>query len=296
MYKKILVPLDGSKIARQVFPCVVEMSNAFGSEAILVGVCDSEESEEGQVCRNYIHNEAEQLKNIMKNSAASVKTVILGGKPAEEIIKYAEKSNIDIIIISSHGRSGIKPWSMGSTVHKVLHRVCIPLIIVRAKEKPEESDETRLFSRILVPLDYSDRSAGIVPYMAALAKKLKVEIILFHVVELGKHVHTIGGLEYVRFNDQDIDKEKEEAQSYLNGIASNISGTKSTVKREIRVGDSAEEIIKLAAEKDCSLIAMSSHGYSGIQGWAYGSVTWKILNTVNKSIMFVPSLDNQSFL
>jgi len=288
MYKKILVPLDGSKLARQVFPCVVEMSRAFGSEAVLVGVCDSEESEEGQACRNYIHNEAERLKKIMKTSAAGVKTVILGGKPAEEIIKYAEKSNIDIIIISSHGRSGIKPWSLGSTVHKVVHRVHAPLIIIRAEEKPEESDETRLFSRILVPLDGSDRSARIVPYVTALAKKLKVEIILFHVVELGKHVHTIGGLEYVRYNDQDIDKEKEEAQSYLDGIASNISGSKSTVTCEIRVGDSAEEIIKLAAEKDCSLIAMSSHGFSGIEAWAYGSVTRKILHSVNRSIMFVP--------
>ena len=290
MYKKILVPLDGSKLARQVFPSVVEMSKAFGSEAILVGVCDSEESEEGQACRIYLHNEAEQLKNIMKTSAACVKTVSLGGKPAEEIIKYAENSNVDIIIISSHGRSGIKPWSVGSTVHKVLHKVCIPLIIVRTKEKPKESDETRLFNRILVPLDTSERGARILPYMEQLAKKLKVEVILFHVVELGKHVRTIGGLEYIPFDDQDVDKEKEKAKSYLDGIASNISGLKSSVKCEIRVGDSAEEIIKFAAEKDCSLIAMSSHGYSGIEGWAYGSVTSKILHSLNMSIMFVPSI------
>ena len=128
------------------------------------------------------------------------------------------------------------------------------------------------------------------PYMALLAKKLKVEIILFQVVELGKHVHTIGGLEYVPFDDRDVDKEKEKAQSYLNGIAANISGLKSTVRCEIRVGDSAEEIIKVATEKDCSLIAMSSHGHSGIAGWAYGSVTSKILHALNKSIMFVPSL------
>jgi len=290
MYKKILVPLDGSKLAKQVFPCVVEILNAFDSEASLVGVCDSKESEEGQACSIYIHKEVEQLKNMMKTPAASLKTVFLEGKPAEEIIKYAEKSKVDIIIISSHGSSGIKPWSVGSTVHKVLHKVCVPLIIVKAKEKPQESDETRLFSRILVPLDTSERSARILPYMAQLAKKLKVEIILFHVVELGKHVHTIGGLEYVPFDDQDVDKEKEKAQSYLNGIAANISGLKSTVNCEIRVGDSAEEIIKVATEKDCSLIAMSSHGRSGIAGWAYGSVTSKILHALNKSIMFVPSL------
>ena len=289
MHERILVPLDGSKLAEQVFPCVVELAKAFGSEVVLVEVCEPEESEYGQACRLYINNEAKQLRNRMQGSDANVQTVVLAGKAAERIISYAEESNISPIIISSHGRSGIAPWSLGGTVNRVLHRVGVPLIIVRAKETPEESAKAGLFSRILVPLDGSERSAAVLPYMAELTKKLAAEVVLLRVVEPGKHVHTIGGLGYVPFKDRDIDKAKASAQRYLDEVSSKFVGTKATVRSEVRVGDRAREIIKLASETGCSLIAMSSHGYSGLEAWAHGSVTGKILQASNQPVWFIPS-------
>lgn len=290
MYERILVPLDGSKFAEQVFPPVVELARAFGSEVVLVEVCEPAETEYGQACRLYINNKAEQLRNSMEGLAANVRTTVLEGKAAEQILDYAQKSDISLIIISSHGRSGIAPWSLGGTANKVLHRVGVPLIIVRAKETPEESAEVGLFSRILIPLDGSERSEVILPYVMELSKKLESEVALLRVVEMGKHVHTVGGLSYIPYKDQDIDKAKTSAQRYLDEVSSKLAGTKATVKCEIRVGDAAREIIKLAVETGCSLIAMSSHGYSGIEAWAHGSVTGKILQASKQSFMFVPSL------
>ena len=289
MYKRILVPLDGSKFAEQAFPPVVELARAFGSEVVLVEVCEPEESEYGQACRLYINNEAEQLSASLEGSAANVKTTVLEGKAAEQILGYAEKSDISLITISSHGRSGIAPWSLGGTASKVLHRVGVPLIIVRVKESPEESAKISVFSRILIPLDGSERSAAVLPYVTELTKKLDSEVTLLQVVETGKHVHTIGGLEYIPYKDRDIDLVKTNAQRYLDEISSKFAGTKATVRSEVRVGDGAREIIKLAAEKDYSLIAMSSHGRAGIEAWAHGSVTGKILQASKQSLMFVPS-------
>lgn len=289
MYERILVPLDGSKLAEQVFPYVAELAGAFGSEVVLVGVCEPEESEDGQACRLYINNEAGQLRKSMEGSAANVRTVVLAGKAAEQILGYAEKNDINLIIISSHGRSGIAPWSLGSTASKVLHRVGVPVIIVRAKETPEGSVKGGLFSRILVPLDGSERSAAVLPYVTELAKNLECEVILLQVVEPGKHVHTIGGLEYIPFKDRDIDSVKKIAQKYLDGVSSKLAGTKATIRCEVRVGDGAREIIKFTAETDCRLIAMASHGRSGIEAWIYGSVTYKILQAGEQSVMFVPS-------
>jgi len=290
MYERILVPLDGSKFAEQVFPPVAELARAFGSEVVLVEVCEPEESEYGQACRLYINNEAEQLRNNMAGSAASVRTTVLEGKAAEQILVYAEKNDISLIIISSHGRSGIAPWSLGGTASRVLHRVGVPLIIVRAKETPEESDKVGLFSRILVPLDGSERGATVLPYVVELTKKLESQVTLLQVIEPGKHVHTIGGLDYIPYKDRDIDKVKTSAQRYLDEVSSKFTKTKATVRSEVRVGDSAREIIKLATEKGYSLIAMSSHGYSGIEAWVHGSVTGKILQVSKQSFMFVPSL------
>ena len=289
MYERILVPLDGSKFAEQVFPPVVELATAFSSEIILVEVCEPEETEFGQACRLYINNEAEKLKTDLEGSPANVRTTVLEGKAAEQILSYAEKSDISLIMISSHGRSGIAPWSLGGTASKVLHRVGAPLIIVRAKEKAEESAKVKLFSRILIPLDGSEKSEVILPYVAELTKKLGSEVTLLQVIETGRHVHTIGGLGYIPYKDRDVNLVKTNVQKYLDGVSAKFAGTKATVTSEIRVGDSAREIIKLAAAKDCSLIAMSSHGRAGIEAWAHESTTGKILQASKQSFMFVPA-------
>jgi len=294
MYERILVPLDGSKLAEQVFPYVAELARAFSSEVILIGICEPEESEYGQVCRLYMGNEAEILKSITEGSAVEVKTVVIVGKPAGKILDYAEENDISLIIMASHGRSGIMPWSLGSTVTKVLHKVGVPLIIVRTKETPVEPEEMGLFGRILVPLDGSERSEAVLPYVAEITKKLESEIILFQVVEAGRHVHTIGGLDYVPFKYQDIDFKKTNAQKYLGEASYKLAGTKAIVRCETRVGDGAGGIIKFASETDCSLIAISSHGYSGIEAWIHGSVAYKILQASDKSVLLIPSPKAQS--
>jgi nucleotide-binding universal stress UspA family protein len=288
MYERILVPLDGSKFAEQVFPPLVELARAFGSEVVLVEVCEPEETEFGQACRLYINNEAEKLEDNLKGSTAKVRTTVLEGKASEQILDYAEKSDVSLIMISSHGRSGLAPWSLGGTASKILHRVGVPLIIVRAKETPEESAKVRLFSRMLIPLDGSEKSEVILPYATELAKKLESDVTLLQVVETGRHVHTIGGLDYIPYKDWDINQMKTRVQRYLDGASSKFSGTKASVKPEIRVGESAREIIKLAAKKDSSLIAMSSHGRAGIEAWAHDSITGKILQASRQSFMFVP--------
>jgi nucleotide-binding universal stress UspA family protein len=292
MYERILVPLDGSKFAEQVFPPLVELARAFGSEVVLVEVCEPEETEFGQACRLYINNEAEKLEDNLKGSTAKVRTTVLEGKASEQILDYAEKSDVSLIMISSHGRSGLAPWSLGGTASKILHRVGVPLIIVRAKETPEESAKVRLFSRMLIPLDGSEKSEVILPYATELAKKLESDVTLLQVVETGRHVHTIGGLDYIPYKDWDINQMKTRVQRYLDGASSKFSGTKASVKPEIRVGESAREIIKLAAKKDSSLIAMSSHGRAGIEAWAHDSITGKILQASRQSFMFVPVAGN----
>ncbi len=289
MYERILVPLDGSNLAKQVFPYVTELARAFDSEVVLVGVCEPEEREHGQACRLYINSEAEQLRSSLAGSAVKLRPVVLIGKPAQQILDYAEKNDISLIIISSHGRSGIMPWSLGSTASKVLHRVGVPLIIVRAKDTPEESDKVGLFNRILVPLDGSERGEAALPYVVELTRQLASEIILFRVVEPGRQVHSARGLEYIAFKDLNMDSMKIKAQEYLDGVSSELAGTKAAVRCEVRVGNCAQEIIKFADEAGCRLIVMSSHGHSAIEAWIHGSVTYKILQASNQSVMLVPS-------
>jgi nucleotide-binding universal stress UspA family protein len=123
-----------------------------------------------------------------------------------------------------------------------------------------------------------------------LTKRLESEVILFQVVEAGKHVHTIRGLEHIPFKDRDMDAMKISAQKYLAGIGSKLAGTKATIRSEVSVGDCAREIIKFADEANCRLIAMASHGHSGIEAWIHGSVTYKILQASNTPLLIVRAL------
>jgi len=219
-----------------------------------------------------------------------VKPVALDGRPAEGIIDYAEKNDVSLMIMASHGRSGIMSWTLGSVANKVLQRTGTPILLIRAKASHLEAGAQGLFNRILVPLDGSDVGEVVLPHVRQLTEKLESEVVLLQVVAPGQHVHTIGGLDYVRFAEQQIESMKAEAKEYLDKVSKRLAGTKGMVRSEVRVGDTAHEIIKFADEANVRLVTISSHGRSGIRQWISGSVTHKILHAGNTPLLLVKAL------
>lgn len=290
MFEKILLPLDGSDLAKQALPYVAVLAKAFGSEVILISIYEPEETEADKTCQLYLDNEIEALKKLIGTAAIKISSVVRCGGAADEILKCADDYKTGLVIMTSHGRSGIVPWSLGSTVHKVLHKVGDPLLVVRAKEKPEALIPD-LFKVVVVPLDGSHNGEAALPYVADITRKFGSALCLLKVVEPGKHVHTIGGLDYIPFKDINISTRKKAALQYLEEISSGMLDIKDKIKPEVRVGDAAKEILKSAESKKDSLIAVSSHGDSAIEAWAHGSVTYKILYSSKQSILFVPSPD-----
>jgi len=292
MYKRLLVPLDGSKLAELALPCAEELAAVFNSEVVLIGICEPEESQYSHMCQLYVGKIAEMVGNRIKkvNSRVIIRPVILDGRPAEGIIDYAEKNDVSLMIMASHGRSGIMSWTLGSVANKVLQRTGTPILLIRAKASHLEAGAQGLFSRILVPLDGSDAGEVVLPHVRQLTEKLGAEVILLQVVAHGQHVHTIGGLDYVRFAEQQIESMKAEAKEYLDKVSEGLAGTKGMVRSEVRVGDTAHEIIKFADEANIRLITISSHGRSGIRQWISGSITHKILHAGNTPVLLVKAL------
>lgn len=292
MYERILVPLDGSKLAELALPCAEELAAVFNSEVVLIGICEPEESQYSHMCQLYIEKIAEVVGNRIKkvSSMVIVRPVILDGRPAEGIIDYAEKNDVSLIIMASHGRSGIMSWTLGSVANKVLQRTGTPILLIRAKASHLEAGAQGLFNRILVPLDGSDVGEVVLPHVRQLTEKLESEVVLLQVVAPGQHVHTIGGLDYVRFAEQQIESMKAEAKEYLQKVSKRLAGTKGMVRSEVRVGDTAHEIIKFADEANIRLVTISSHGRSGIRQWISGSVTHKILHAGNTPLLLVKAL------
>ena len=286
MFEKILVPLDGSVLAEQALPYVIELASAFGSEVTLIGVCEPEEIDQGDICRLTIGNKAREIEKILAPSGNIVKAVVLEGKPAPQITDYAEKNKIGLITLTSHGRSGLAPWSLGGTVQKILRLESpIPLMLVKSQEAGTKRDG--LFQRILLPLDSSKQGEVTIPFVVELARKFETEVILCRIIEDGRHVHSVGGLQYVRFLDQDKNIAASKAKDYLSGVSAHFTGTKAKLIYEVRQGDSAREILKIAEEQKECLVAMASHGHSGIDVWTFGSVTYKIVQSTNKPLLLV---------
>ena len=150
MYKKILVPLDGSKLAECVLPHVEKLAESgVAKEIILLRVCDSPSiiadypegkgktwekhvermtSNAQQSCSLYIKD----VEKDLKDKGFKVKTESSLGKPAEEIVKSANENKVDLIVMASHGRSGVSRWAYGSVADKVLRSTCVPVLLVKA--------------------------------------------------------------------------------------------------------------------------------------------------------------------
>lgn len=284
MWQKILVPLDGSDLAELALPYAQELAAVFNSEVVLFYVSEPAEEEHLHMHQLYMEKVAGQMKKHIKK----VSPLVISGKPAKEIVSYTKKNDVGLIIMASHGRSGIIPWATGGIASKVIDVTGVPVLLIKAtKPWRRAKKEKHLLSRILLPLDGSEAGQAVIPYIKGLKAKLGAEVILLEVVPAGRHIRTVGGLDHILYPEQQVEAFKAEAREYLDKVAKRLQKSKGEVKVEIRVGDIAREIMKFAEENDVSLIAISSHGHSGMTKWVFGSTAQKVIQTSNIPVLAV---------
>ncbi len=144
MYQKILVPLDGSELAECVLPHVEAITK--GRRAINViflrvvepflrgeySFSEEElkrfESENREFAKEYL----DQLVSRINSDGMNVQTVAITGKAVESITDYATNNEVDLIVIATHGRSGVSRWAQGSVADRLLRSSCVPVLMVRA--------------------------------------------------------------------------------------------------------------------------------------------------------------------
>jgi nucleotide-binding universal stress UspA family protein len=144
MYKKILVPLDGSELAKKALDQAEKLAKTFDAEIILFQVVPFMpiygspelvtplivDEKHKEAAEKYLLNLAEELK---KKGLKVRSTVRTGQVVAMEIIDFAKESGVDLIVMCTHGRSGITRWVLGSVAFKVLTRAEAPILLIRSK-------------------------------------------------------------------------------------------------------------------------------------------------------------------
>ena len=305
----MLVPLDGSELAEVVFTYAKELAGRLGIDVILLHVSRRATDEYTPMRQAYIERTAEiirrESKRIQKRigvkpggKPVEVRGELTVGYPAEEILCYADENNVDLILMATHGRSGLKRWVMGSVADKVLRASKVPVWLIRAGV-PEETPYDKWPSiTILVPLDGSELAELVLPHVKVLAKQWDtelVDVVLLRVCEPSTapsyYAPELSGapLNWGEYAQQETVRCKEMAKKYLAGIEKRLKKSNISVRSEVLVGKAADEIVDYANRNPFSLIVMATHGRSGLSRWVYSSVAENVLQGVSSPIFLIRS-------
>jgi nucleotide-binding universal stress UspA family protein len=290
LFDKVLVPLDGSKLAAKALPYAEEMAIEFGSKITLLSAGAPEDTPQHDEYLAYLKKTSATVSAEIKKiiNKAEVKTAITGKKgivndAAAEILDYAAKDDDNMIIMATHGRTGLTRWVLGDVANKVARAFSCPLLMIRAKATTPKSVHIK---KILVPLDGSAGSEAVLPFVEAFAETIKPEITLLHIVDLQYHVYAYpeaaayGGANIVRvpYNKTEMKPFVDAGKKYIQSISDKLAEKGFANKVEVRSGSAGEEIMEAEAKIKPDLVIMSTHGHSGFGRFEHGSVTDKVLH------------------
>jgi len=300
MKARILVPLDGSPLAEQALSCAVMAGRGLSGELVLFHAIpvprgaskQMEVSAAGESdLLEQFELEAEgylgEVADRVRSAGLSVRTVVERGPAAEAIVDYAEKMAIEQIIMATHGYSGITRWTHGSVAERVLQAASVPVLMVRAQEEEAEtSQQLMLCRRILVPLDGSEMAEQVLAPVRSLARAVGAEVWLFRVA-IDQSAAMVGGDWFFVPVPGEFAEELHEAQAYLEHVAASFREEGIQVSTATAVGPVATTIIDYAAANHVDLVAMCTHGRTGLARWAFGSVAEKVLRAGSAPILLV---------
>jgi nucleotide-binding universal stress UspA family protein len=301
----MLVLLDGSELSEVVFPFAKELAAGLNLDVTMLQVYGDIGRNFVPVHKAYIERAAEtirsQIKDVQKKldippkeKRAKVRGELADGHYAEEILKYAENNDIDLILMASHGRSGIRRWRMGSVADKVLRAAKVPVLFIPAGAEgttPYDEWPTRA---IAVPLDGSERAESVLPHVIALAKQCTIEPITVNLIRVcdpplapSYYSPELSGvpLNWGEFMEQEMARCKQNASDYLANIAKQLEGQGINAESTVLVGQAADEIIEYVGKNPYSIVVMTTHGRTGLRRLVFGSVTESVLNAVSNPIL-----------
>jgi len=299
MYTRLLIPLDGSKTAGKVLPYARFLAGTLKLPVELLEVIDIVEiakhltPEKAHFFNTVVENRVRSSEQYLRGVAgtfpgANVKCTVEKGTAAEVIIEKAAADKGTLISMATHGRSGINRWLLGSIAEKVLRGATNPLLLIRATDEAKTEGEANLKS-VIVPLDGSEVAEQVLPAVAELAKELKLEVILFRAYTIPLSALAVDPEGYYAATDEElIAAMRDEAVTYLEKKAEEMKKLGvDKVSHVAEYGLAADEIISFARKTPDNLIAMCTHGHTGVKRWVLGSVTETVVRHSGDPVLVI---------
>jgi nucleotide-binding universal stress UspA family protein len=277
MINRILVPLDGSLTAEAVLPLVTHLAKAKNATVELITVItpvaiwdaaasmikwDAEEA----AARAYVEVKAGELEQ----RGLKTHSTVAYGQAAYAVFDAAKASEADLIAMTTHGRTGITRFVLGSVADKLLHTAA-PLLVVRPGDgEGAQTLAPDSIQKILVPLDGSTLSLAAIAPAEEMAGVFDASLLFCSVVSTDWIAYS--GMETPVLYQDALADMKARTKTSLDGIAGESRGRGFKAECFVGVGGPADEIQRIATENGAGLIVMSTHGRSGPSRWVMGSV------------------------
>src|SRR5579883_1324827 len=319
MFQHLLVPLDGSSCAEQVLPVAARLVRASGGTITLLKIvrlapeAASYRMEGPFLPQTLFKQDLAEARDYLDHVSqrSELAGIILDkqvdlGDPAATLLSHVEQQSIDLVVMSSHGYTGMKRWLLGSVAEKIARYTPAPVLILRKAEplRTHIRFDGMCAVRALVPLDTSARSQDVIPPAAALVSALSSpehgHLQLTHVVVLPEDAGEAEKEALLREAGQYLDAV---GRSIREGLAAQggrdlhltfswaVSIDSDIAEGIVRMAENGEQSVAVGSSQRCDLIAMTTHGAAGLHRWAVGSITERVLHATRLPLLIVRPAD-----
>lgn len=300
MADRLLVPVDGSAFAAQALPYAVTLARRCGGDIVLVravppvvpiGTPTAHLAGTGLAAWQAEAEAAEvdlaRLRAEVEAQGVSVATTVLAGDPAAVVLELSRAPDVRLVVLATHGRSGISRWVLGSVAERILRDATRPLLLLTPRALAAGTAD-RLGQTVVVAHDGSAFSDRVLPPVLALAGCLETPLTLVRAVEPG----TIYAMEVRALFDtvhpRDLAQQATDAaREQLRAVVAACEQQGADVATVVDVKPAAELIVGSAADRGAGWIAMASHGRGGLSGLVLGSTALSVLRQSTLPVLLV---------
>jgi nucleotide-binding universal stress UspA family protein len=298
VFTRILITLDGSKLAERALPHALHIANVFRSKVFLLQVLEPGGKHDEtapidplswQIQKAESELYLKSLQNETQKIYPQVEYQILEGKTSEAILRFAQSHDIDLLVMSSHGKSGLSRWNISNVVQKVVSKAYLPVLIVRAYQPAVELDEPFVYKKIMLPVDCSKRAECALPAAIAIAEANGAQVVLVNVLRRPEIPFSVTDTaELIQLADKFMFLSREAAEVYMQELRSRFPVRSSN--RIVESSSVPQAIHDLADEEEADLLVFCAHGQTGPVKWPYGSVSGNYIENGSRSVLVIQDI------
>ncbi|HEY2143829.1 MAG TPA: universal stress protein [Candidatus Udaeobacter sp.] len=300
--QNIVVPVDFSKMSVQAIKTASRLARRFGASIHLAHVRqvdylgDFVAPVPPMVPFSFMPYEQDRERSVLtelnalarEHGVSSPTCHVLGGAPPfDEVCRVAQKIPADLIVMPTHGRTGLKHVFLGSTAERIVQHSSCPVLVTRGGAVQSKNGLRFAIKTLLVPVDFSPCSREALRYAIAFANEFGARIILLHAMYLG-YIYSSEGIALydVRALQESA---RKNAQRHMRELVGSVNVGRAKFETVFTDGSPVLDICAFAKDSDVDLIITSTHGFTGLKHVLIGSIAEQVVRHAPCSVLVVPS-------